>query len=328
MATKKKRFGELLVEKKVITEDDLSQALSYITKNGGRVGDALVALDIISEDQLMGALRYHFGIPVVDLKRIRIRQDIINLVPKETALKHRVVPFRIKEKTLFVVMSNPMDLNAVEDIEFASGYRIQPILSKESEIANALSTYYLGIAPKKTEDHAAKEGTEDDVLDEVDIVPGEPTDEHPDAAAVETVDENPTSNDTPDYPAPPTPSREEAIASEEAHLHVDAEPQDEETPESFFLRDIVQYPHVELDDEPVLSLEEVEVEYETAVEERRVLGDLIEELEEVDAIMHTAIMKNRRILKNLIILLVKKGYLTTEEIQNLAAGEIREESTH
>jgi hypothetical protein len=72
----------------------------------------------------------------------------------------------------------------------------------------------------------------------------------------------------------------------------------------------------------------VEIEYEAAIEERQVLGDLIEELEEVDAIMHTAIMKNRLILKNLIILLVKKGYLTTDEIQGLATGEAREESTH
>jgi len=323
MALKKKRFGELLVEKKIITDDELSRALSYISKNGGRIGDALVALDILSEDQILGALRYHFGIPAVDLRRIQIQQEIIDLVPKDTAIKHRAVPFNIKDKTLMVVMSNPMDLNAIEDIEFASGYRIQPILSKESEIANSLNTYYLGIEPKGTDDQALEEGAEDTVLDEFDIVPGKPIDKQPDTAA-EVPDENLILDDP-----PPTPSKEEAIASEEAHLESKVAPEEvEETSESFFLREIVQHPMVELDDEPVLSLDEVEIEYETAIEERRFLGDLIEELEEVDSIMHTAIMKNRRILKNLIILLVKKGYLTIEEIQNLASGDVTEESTH
>jgi len=338
MAPKKKRFGELLVEKKIITDDDLAQALSYISKNGGRVGDALVALEILTEDQLLGALRYHFGIPAVELDRIRIQQEIIDLVPTDTALKHRAVPFSIKNKMLLVVMSNPMDLNAIEDIEFASGFRIQPILSKESEIANALNTYYMGIAPKKTADEISGETPEDDALDEVDVVPGAPIDEQSDIA-VDLPDENLIFDDNPEYTPPPTPSKEEAIAAEQAHKEADPPsagvapeapadaPAQTPTGESFLLNEIVLQPDIEYD-EPVLSLEEVEIDYETAIEERRYLGNLAEELEDIDYLMHTAVMKNRRILKNLIILLVKKGYLTTEEIQDLALSDATEESTH
>lgn len=337
MAPKKKRFGELLVEKKIITDDDLAQALSYISKNGGRVGDALVALEILTEDQLLGALRYHFGIPAVELDRIRIQQEIIDLVPKDTALKHRAVPFSIKNKMLLVVMSNPMDLNAIEDIEFASGFRIQPILSKESEIANALNTYYLGMAPKKVIDQTSGETVDDDdnTLDDVDIVPGAPIDEQSDIA-VDVPDENLIFDDYPEYTPPPTPSKEEAMAAEQAHMDSDtasaeesenAPPARTPTGESFLLNEIVLQPDIEYD-EPVLSLEEVEIDYETAIEERRHLGNLVEELEDIDYLMHTAVMKNRRILKNLIILLVKKGYLTTEEIQDLALSDVTEESTH
>lgn len=338
MAPKKKRFGELLVEKKIITDDDLAQALSYISKNGGRVGDALVALEILTEDQLLGALRYHFGIPAVELDRIRIQQEIIDLVPKDTALKHRAVPFSIKNKMLLVVMSNPMDLNAIEDIEFASGFRIQPILSKESEIANALNTYYLGIAAKKAIDQTSGEAVDDDnTLDDVDIVPGAPIDEQSDVA-VDVPDENLIFEDHPDYTPPPTPSKEEAMAAEQAHIETDTSsevapeasadaPAQVPTGESFLLNEIVLQPDIEYD-EPVLSLEEVEIDYETAIEERRYLGNLVEELEDIDYLMHTAVMKNRRILKNLIILLVKKGYLTTEEIQDLALSDGTEESTH
>ena len=362
MALKKKRLGELLVEKKIITDDDLAQALSYISKNGGRIGDALVALEVLSEDQLLGALRYHFGIPAVELKRIRIQQEIIDLVPKDTAMKHRAVPFNIKDKTLLVVMSNPMDLNAVEDIEFASGYRIQPILSKESDLAEALNAYYMGIEPKKAEEQTEEKGAVDDVLDEVDVVPGKPVEDEHDTAA-DVPDENLIFEDNPDYSPPPTPTREEAMASEEAHMEADTASDDAEadtasddaevdtqsedieaeTPpddaeadtslddqqanEFFLLNEVVLHPEIEYD-EPVLSLEEVEIDYETAIEERRHLGDMVEELEDIDYIMHTAVMKNRRILKNLIVLLVKKGYITIEEVQELALSDVTEESTH
>jgi len=331
MAMKKIRFGELLVEKMVITEDDLSRALSYISKNGGRVGDALVALEIITENQLLGALRYHFGIPAVDLKRIRIQQNIIDLISKEIAVKHRAVPFKIKDKTLMVVMSNPMDLNAVEDIEFVSGFRIQPVLSKESEIAKALNYYYLGIKPEEKDDQPVEESTaDDDILAEVDIIPGTPIDEQ-DEEAAEVSDEDLIHNEDPDAAPPPTPSREEAIAAEEAYLESNPAMEGSASTgtESFSLKEIVQIQDpAEEPDEPVLSLDEVEIDYEAAIEERRFLGDLIEELEDIDGLMHTAVMKQRRILKNLIILLVKKGIITTEEIQDFASSDITEESTH
>jgi len=337
MTPKKKRFGELLVEKQVITEDDLDRALSYISKNGGRVGDALVALDIINEGQLLGALRYHFGIPAVDLRRIRIRQEIVDLVPKDTALKHRAVPFKIKEKTLLVVMSNPMDINAIEDIEFASGYRIQPILSKESEIAKALDTYYLGIKQKEDDEEKVSESDLDDILDQIDIIPGQPPDDESDDAE-DVAEENLISDDHPDDTPPPTPSREEAMASEEAHLDTAGASEealldtagvseDADSAESFFLWEIVQHPQAD-PEEPILSLDEVEIDYEAAIEERRYLGGLAEDLEDIEGIMHTAVMKNRLILKNLIILLIKKGYITTEEVQDLASTEPEEESTH
>jgi type IV secretory pathway VirB10-like protein len=236
-----------------------------------------------------------------------------------------------------VVMSNPMDLNAVEDIEFASGYRIQPVLSKESEIAKALDYYYLGVKPQEKEDRAEEESStdekstvEDDILAEIDIIPGKPADEQGEEAA-EVSDEDLISNEDPNAPPPPTPSREEAIAAEEAYLESNptAEGGASTGTESFSLKEIVQIQEpTEEPDEPVLSLDEVEIDYETAIEERRFLGDLIEELEDIDGLMHTAVMKQRRILKNLIILLIKKGYITTEEIQDFASSDISEESTH
>jgi len=146
MTQQKIRLGDLLLNNGVITEDQLNRALRHVEQYGGRLGDALVKLDIITEDKLLAALRYHFNIPAVDLESMTIPPDIIRIVGKEMAKKHRIIPYKIIEhsnkKYLLVVMSNPTDLEAINDIQFASGMRVRPVLSKESEILTALKRYY------------------------------------------------------------------------------------------------------------------------------------------------------------------------------------------
>lgn len=146
MAEQKQRLGDLLVEKNIVSEYDIQRALIHQEQYGGKIGQALVALNILSEDKLLAVLRYHFGIPVVDLERLEIRPEIIRLISAEMAERYVAVPIKVQEtgkgKTLFVVMSNPMDLNAIEELQFAAGYKISPVLAKESDIQAALKKYY------------------------------------------------------------------------------------------------------------------------------------------------------------------------------------------
>ncbi|MBN1572728.1 MAG: hypothetical protein JW984_05960 [Deltaproteobacteria bacterium] len=146
MAEAKMRLGDFLVSRKIITESQLSRALQHQKQWGGRLGEALTYLRIVSEDKLLAALKYHLEIPIMDLQEINIPSDVIKLIPKEMAGKFKAVPVRIAvsfgKKTLLVAMSDPLDIKAIEEIQFASGYRIQPVLSKEHSIMNALSHYY------------------------------------------------------------------------------------------------------------------------------------------------------------------------------------------
>jgi type IV pilus assembly protein PilB len=146
MADYKQRLGDLLVEKNIVSEYDIQRALIHQEQYGGKIGQALVALNILSEDKLLAALRYHFGLPVVDLGRTEIPPHIIRFISAEMAERYTAVPIKIKEtgkgKTLLVVMSNPMDINAIEELQFAAGYKISPVLAKESDIQAALKKYY------------------------------------------------------------------------------------------------------------------------------------------------------------------------------------------
>ncbi len=142
----KMRLGEFLVTKNIITRDDLSRALRYQENWGGKLGEALINLKIISEDKLLASLKYHLDMPVINLESISVPPEIVRLVPKETAKKFKAVPVKVADvggkKTLFVAMANPLDLTAVEEIQFASGLRVQPVLSREKGIIYALRQLY------------------------------------------------------------------------------------------------------------------------------------------------------------------------------------------
>jgi type IV pilus assembly protein PilB len=142
----KMRLGEFLVTKGIITRDNLSRALKYQENWGGKLGEALINLKIISEDKLLAALKYHLNLPVINLESISVPPEVLRLVPKETAKKFKAVPVKVGEvagkKTLFVAMANPLDLTAIEEIQFASGHRVQPVLSREKGLLFALRQLY------------------------------------------------------------------------------------------------------------------------------------------------------------------------------------------
>jgi type IV pilus assembly protein PilB len=155
----KMRLGEFLVAKNIITRDDLSRALRYQENWGGKLGEALINLRVISEDKLLAALKYHLNLPVINLENLGVPQEILRLVPKETVKKFKAVPVKVGDvggkRSLFVAMANPLDLTAIEEIQFAAGMRVQPVLSREKGIIYAMRQLY-GIdveyyAPKQEE---------------------------------------------------------------------------------------------------------------------------------------------------------------------------------
>jgi hypothetical protein len=140
------RLGEFLVSKNIITREELSRALRHQENWGGRLGEALISLRIVTEDKLLAALKYHLGLPVVHLEQISVPPEVIRLMPKETAKKYKAVPVKVGEvggkKTLFVAMDNPLDLTAIEEIQFAAGLKVQPVLAREKGLLYGLSHFY------------------------------------------------------------------------------------------------------------------------------------------------------------------------------------------
>ncbi len=146
MTKPKKRLGELLVEAGLIDEYQLRSALSHQQQWGGRIGKNLVELGLIEEKRLLAFLARHFRLPAIDFKRIRISETTLKLVSPDMCKKHNVIPLFAGEednkKFVAIAMANPTDLLAIDELEFACGKKIRPVVGSDISITAAITYYY------------------------------------------------------------------------------------------------------------------------------------------------------------------------------------------
>lgn len=138
----KERLKKILINSKLITSEQLSEALEFQRKKGGRLGDVLVNLGHINRKDLMVALSQELNIPPVDLSKLQIKPEIIKLIPKQVVRHYRLVPVSKIGKTLTVAMSDPLNVFAMDDIKVVTGFSIRPIISTEKSIERAIEQYY------------------------------------------------------------------------------------------------------------------------------------------------------------------------------------------
>ncbi|RDW21563.1 GspE/PulE family protein [Oceanobacillus chungangensis] len=137
----RKRLGDLLVESGLITEDQLSETLA----NKGadeKLGDALLREGYITEQQLIEVLEFQLGIPHINVAQYPVEQETIQLVPKELAKRHLLLPIRVDGNKLFVAMADPMDYFAMEELRMATGYQIMPGIATKDALYRMVTKYY------------------------------------------------------------------------------------------------------------------------------------------------------------------------------------------
>jgi type IV pilus assembly protein PilB len=136
------RLGELLVRESMINIDQLKKAQEEQRKNGGRLGSSLVKLGMIEESELTSFLSKQYGVPAINLSEFEIDQEVINLVPREVAEKHSLVPFNRSGSTISVAMSDPSNIFAIDDVKFITGYNVEVMVASEQSIKSSIERYY------------------------------------------------------------------------------------------------------------------------------------------------------------------------------------------
>ena len=138
----KQQIGEILVEKKLVTLDELNRAIGEHEKNGESLGSALIRMGYISEEKYLRSLSEQLNIPFVDLKNTKIEQSVIKRAPARLVQHYKVMPIEWEDGTLTIALSNPHHMWALEDLRLHLGCGVQPVLACEDQILEAVRKYY------------------------------------------------------------------------------------------------------------------------------------------------------------------------------------------
>ncbi|MFT5543460.1 MAG: MSHA biogenesis protein MshE [Glaciecola sp.] len=144
------RLGDLLVQNNLINDDQLKIALSEQRQSGRKLGATLIALDMVSEDQLLELLSKHLGVPLINIDEYRINPEAVKLLPEIQARRYRALVLDDKGDKLLVGMSDPGDINAVDDLSNRLPKPIEIAVVSETQLFAAYENFY-----RKTEEIAS-----------------------------------------------------------------------------------------------------------------------------------------------------------------------------
>ncbi len=134
-----KALGELLVEKQIITRNQLEEALAFAHQNGLRLGEALKQLAFVTNDNISFALGEQFGITPVMVTSDMIDRDLLNRFPPELLRNHMMIPFVEVGDEIVVLISDPQDVDGLMQLgTYTPTKRITPQLGDIEQIRTCI----------------------------------------------------------------------------------------------------------------------------------------------------------------------------------------------
>lgn len=141
-----KKLGELLIEANLISPAQLEAALERQKSWSGRLGTNLIMTGALDEQTLLRFLAKKTGIAEVDLTHVEVTPNLLKRIPQKIAEQYNVVPITMKDKnTVVAAFADPTDLIAVDEVRFAAGCDVFPVIATLSNIRAAINRFYLGI---------------------------------------------------------------------------------------------------------------------------------------------------------------------------------------
>jgi type IV pilus assembly protein PilB len=145
---KNQPLGELLIESKIITREQLDEALAVqqANDNGGRKfsGEILVELGFTDEENIFQAFTRQYQFPYLPLNKYQISPETRSIIPDEIAHKHKLVPVDRLGSILTVAMSNPLDNQAIKEVEAICNCDVRIFITSPSDIRTHIEKYYNG----------------------------------------------------------------------------------------------------------------------------------------------------------------------------------------
>ncbi len=137
-----KQLGDLLIERGVLKKEELENAVKIQKEKGGLLGTILVGLGYATEEEIAQAVTVQYGFPYLPLASYEIDQSAISIIPENVARQYGLIAIDKIGDTLTIAMSNPLNKQAVEDIELMTGCKVQAFVSTMTDINKAIDQNY------------------------------------------------------------------------------------------------------------------------------------------------------------------------------------------
>lgn len=138
---KKEKLGQILVKNKIITEEQLQQALQKQHETGESLGRVLIDMKMVSEGALTSILARQIGLKYVDLANYDVDISASSLVDAEVARRYTLIPVGFDGDKLMVAMADPTNVFALDDVRIMTGMEIEPMVSTKEDIISAINRY-------------------------------------------------------------------------------------------------------------------------------------------------------------------------------------------
>jgi len=143
------RIGEMLVKRGSIDAAQLQSALAHQRRWGGRIGRAIVQLGFMRERALLETVGEQLGVPFVELGERTIPRNVLALVPEKLIRSRKVLPLELvgtgRRGPLVVALADPADLRVLDEIAFATGMSVKPVLVSEPDVDRAIARHLDGV---------------------------------------------------------------------------------------------------------------------------------------------------------------------------------------
>jgi type IV pilus assembly protein PilB len=144
------RLGDLLVREKVITPEQLDQAIkAQKDAPNSRLGSVLVKLGFLTDEDVTNFLSRQYGVPAINLSFFEIDSAVVKLIPHDTARRYQILPLSRVGASLTIAMVDPTNVFAMDDIKFMTGFNIEPVVASETAIMEGIEKAYVQQAPEE-----------------------------------------------------------------------------------------------------------------------------------------------------------------------------------
>ena len=165
------QLGEILIQEKLITNEQLENALTLQKQQRNMtLGELLIAKGLVNQETIQQSLASKLGFPFVDLHQFPLDLTVLNLIDKEFATTHKIMPLHRHNDKLVVAMLDPTKWDTIERIQSRTNFSIEPVIAIEADILWAINFYFgdsLIDADPKRVNNAAPEQTREDNGEEI-----------------------------------------------------------------------------------------------------------------------------------------------------------------